>query len=248
MIEEKTLLHRFPQTGFTAPSLPRLNLAKVKDALNNFLHFVEATKDSFATSISSGVSRINLPSPNFSGKKTLRIVLYVAIAFALLLGGYRLYQAFKTSSSDSGKVSVKGASASQEINREFTFPLRDSSGEEVSQLKYMIEKAELRDEIIVKGQRANSVRGRTFLIVNLKISNEFNKPININTRDYIRLSVNGDEAEWLAPDVHNDPVEVQAISTKYTRVGFPINTVDTKLILRVGEIDGEKQLIELSFN
>jgi hypothetical protein len=40
-------------------------------------------------------------------------------------------------------------------------------------------------------------------------------------------------------------VEVQAISTKFTRVGFPINENDSDLKLRVGEIEGEKETIPL---
>jgi hypothetical protein len=57
--------------------------------------------------------------------------------------------------------------------------------------------------------------------------------------------VNGNTSELLAPDIHNDPVEVQAISTKPTRVGFPINDTDKKLTLFIGEINGQKDKVEL---
>jgi hypothetical protein len=105
--------------------------------------------------------------------------------------------------------------------------------------------AELRDEIIVKGKQATAIKGRTFLIVNLKITNDFDKTITINTRDYVRLTVNKN-SEKLAPDIHNDPVEIQADSTKYTRVGFPIDDTDKDLTLTVGEINGPKQTIKLN--
>lgn len=247
-MEEKTLLHKFPTTSVAATSLPKLNLSRLKDFTQGVLNFISNVKNDVVAAISSRTTRLGFPSPNLPAKKILKWALFVLAAIALLFGVYRLIRAVKISSSNSGKVQVKGASASQDINKEFSFPLRDGKGNEVSQFKFLIEKAELRDEIIVKGQRANSVKGRTFLIVNLKITNQFNRPIEIDTRDYIRLSVNGNEEEWLAPDVHNDPVEVQAISTKYTRVGFPINTTDGKLILRVGEINGDKEKIELPFN
>src|SRR3989344_3040507 len=133
------------------------------------------------------------------------------------------------------------------FNKEFLFPLKNDKGEEVAKLKYLIEKAELRDEIVVKGQRAKAIKGRTFLILNLKIANEFNQSIEIKSRDYVRLSVNGNKDEWLAPDIHNAPVEVQAISTKYTRIGFPINDTDHDLVIRVGEINGDKEEIALKF-
>lgn len=147
----------------------------------------------------------------------------------------------------SQKIQVKAAKATQTINKEFQFPLKSDKGEEVSKIKYEIETAELRDEIIVKGQRATSVAGRTFLILNLKIVNEHNQAIEINTRDYVRLIKNNKTSELLAPDIHNDPVEIQAISTKYTRVGFAINDSDRDLAIRIGEIKGEKEDIAIKF-
>lgn len=173
-------------------------------------------------------------------KKLLLVVLAVLIFVGIArVVGSNLFASNR-------KAEVEDAIATQDINKEFSFPLRDAEGNPVSDLKYLVEKAEVRDEIIVKGQRANSVKGRTFLIVTLKISNSYSSPIEINTKDYIRLSVNGNEVDWLAPDIHNDPVEIQAISTKFTRVGFAINETDRNLILRVGEINGEKENISLT--
>jgi hypothetical protein len=246
-MSEKTLLHRFPEAVVNPASFPLINLSKLKEYKDAVVNFISDTGQAASSAVSSRVSRIHFPSPNFQTRKILRIVLYVAIGAALIFGLYQIARLVGTASKDSGKVQVRGASATRELNREFSFPLRNDKGEEVSQFKYLLEKAELRDEIIVKGQRASSVKGRTFLIITLKLTNQYNKPIQINTRDFIRLSLNGNQEEWLAPDVHNDAVEVQAISTKFTRVGFPINTTDTNLTLRVGEIEGDKQLIELSF-
>jgi hypothetical protein len=136
--------------------------------------------------------------------------------------------------------------AKESLNKQFTFSLKDSRGIEVTKFTYVIESAELTDQIIVKGQQATAITGKTFLILNLKLTNNYTSGVQVNTRDYIRLSVNG-ESELLAPDIHNDPVEVQAISTKYTRVGFPINVSDKKLILHIGEIQGEKEEVKLDF-
>lgn len=195
------------------------------------------------TSEISKTKKIKLPR-----KKAFKSILFMVVAVIVVILGARLVKGIKRGNISDKRQQVQGAKATQDINREFSFPLRDNEGEEVSQIKYFIEKAELRDEIIVKGQKATAVKGRTFLIVTLKLTNNFEQAIEIDTKDYMRLSVNGNEGEWLAPDIHNDPVGVQAISTKYTRLGFPINDTDKNLVLRIGEIDGEKQKINLELN
>ena len=181
---------------------------------------------------------------NFPGIKFLKPLLLIVIAVLILFGLSKLISGIGGFGSVN-KIEVSGAKASQEIKRELLFPLRSKEGQNLSDIKFFIEKAELRDEIVVQGKRATSIKGRTFLIITTKITNQYSQAISMNTKDYIRLSVNNNEEEWLAPDINNDPVEIQAISTKYVRVGFPINETDRNLILRVGEINGEKEKIVL---
>ena len=126
----------------------------------------------------------------------------------------------------------------QDINKDFSFTLTTATTK--NPIKYDIESAELVKEIIINGQRAQAVNGRAFLLLNLKITNENNQNLQINTRNFVRLAKAENPDEWSAPDIHNDPVEVQAISTKYTRIGFPVNDTDKQFIIRVGEITGIK--------
>lgn len=174
----------------------------------------------------------------------------VVIAVVGLIGIFAVNNAMQSNASAPSvlsankKVDIEKPVAQQTLNRSFSFPLRDAAGKEVSQLKYEIQNAELRDEIVVKGQRATAVQGRTFLILNLKITNNYDKSIQLNSKDYVRLIV-GSSPEQLAADIHNDPVDVQAISTKYTRLGFPINDDEKSLTIQVGEITGKKELIKL---
>lgn len=188
----------------------------------------------------------NLPSP--SKKLTLYLVIGVAFLVVVWIGARALFGGGSSSvaGTSTQRVKIKAAKASQVIEREFLFPLTNGSGENVSDIRYFIDKAEKMDEIVVKGQRATAIKGRTFMILTLKITNEYTQPIEIDTKDYVRLSVNDNRDEWLAPDIHNDPVLIQASSTKFTRVGFPIYDTDFDLVLRVGEIEGEKEFIELA--
>lgn len=184
----------------------------------------------------------------FTGKKK-KFIIYAIALVVLLFVLFLIRSGRKNSATSLGtsnlSTALNPAIASKDIKREFTFPLRNSKGEEISSLKFNLETAEIRNEILVKGQRAKAVNGREFLIINLKITNQYSSSIQLNSKDYVRLAVNGNEGEWLAPDIHNDPVEVQADSTKYTRIGFPVNSTDKDFILRIGEINGNKETIKL---
>jgi len=234
--------------GLTAKNLKKNLLLFFEDVRERVPQVSAGIVSKLKTGFQDNLQRIknsNFVRRRFGKKAGIGLLALLAILL-IIAGGRKLFSS--GSGSSSSKVEVMGAKASQEINKEFTFPLKNDKGEEISKIKYVIESADLRDEIIVKGQRATAVKGRTFLIIALKITNEHNQAIQINSKDYIRLILNGNEGELLAPDIHNDPVEVQAISTKYTRVGFPINDSDKNLTLFVGEINGEKQKIPLELN
>lgn len=224
-------------------------LLKLRNVSMTLLSSISSTISTRLASLRQRKAERNFEFPERrSGGNFKKYLPYAVLGFfgLLFLAGlsWGTYHIFK-SIALGNKVSILGAKASQELNNEFSFSLYNEEGEEVSKLRFNIEKAELRDEIIVKGQRARSVSGRTFLVFNLKITNDYTLPMTIQSKDYLRLSVN-DNGEWLAPDVHSDPIEVQSQSTKITRVGFAINDSDKNLKVRVGEINGEKQEIALS--
>lgn len=177
------------------------------------------------------------------------IVLGVAILI-VFLGSIFMARGFINQSSsvtgDGDRIAPPVALASQDINTSFEFPIRDANNEEVAQVRYEIEKASLQNSFIYQGKLAKSVQGRTFLVFDLKIKNPFEKGIEINTVDYIRIKRNGGD-EQLAPEIHNDPVQIQANSTKFTRIGIPINESDEDLIIIVGEIEGDKEEVKLNF-
>lgn len=214
--------------------------------LNNLLNTIKEK----LMNIRSSQNTPNLgysPRNNFRGKEKLiltvsAIVLVVLIGTAFYIGLSRQDSVGLSYSDTRPEAAI--AKARQELNKKFNFPITDADGKKAGEVEYTILNAELQDSIIVKGQRAQAVKGRTFLILNLKLINDNSQGIEINTKDYIRLSVNKKD-EWVASEIHNDPVQVQAISTKYTRIGFPINDTDKDLTLKIGEINGDKQNLNL---
>mgnify|MGYP001562215832 CR=1 FL=1 len=198
------------------------------------------TSDAFSnisTNVSSPQVRYNI--------KAYKNVLIPAALIALLLFAFALGKIL-SSNNDSGKrISAPAPVATQMLNKSFEFPLKDDKGKTVSNITYLMESANLQDSFIYQGKLANAVKGRTFLIFNLKITNPYTKTIEVNAKDYVRVKVNG-SSEQLAPEIHNDPVQIQANSTKYTRIGLPINESDKNIIILIGELTGKKQSINLS--
>lgn len=184
---------------------------------------------------------------SFLNKLSARNKVFLALAaIAIVLVTVFVFKQKPGSSSIDARINLQGPRATAQINRSFSFPLKDAKGKEISQIGYDITSTEVRDEILVKGQRATAVQGKTFLILELKITNSYSKAIDINTRDYLRLTVNGKNNEMLAADIHNDPANVQANSTKYVRIGFAINDTDQGFVLHVGEINGPKTDLPLN--
>ncbi len=130
-----------------------------------------------------------------------------------------------------------------DINQDFTFTI--GSGFNKVSLKYTLLSAESAKDIVIRGQTAHSVPGRAFLILSLKLTNSQNKGVLINTRDYVRMSPAG-SSDWLAADIHNDPVEVQAISSQFTRIGFAIDDTVHDFKLQIGDINDKKSVIDFS--
>src|SRR3989344_4101676 len=232
------------RTSFT--NTPIFN--KIKNLkLSSVLLMVSAGAEKIKNKASNITANIFNNFRNPENKNFLLPAIF-AVVVVIILGAFLYFGRSGTGivGSTNEKPAPSIAKKTKVINKEIEFPIRDGKGNEVSKLKYRIESAQLYDSFIVKGQRARAVQGRTFIILNLKLNNQYTQEIQIKTSDYVRLSVNN-KNEFLAPDIHNDPVAVQPISTKYTRIGFAINETDKNLRIRVGEITGKKEEISIKF-
>lgn len=188
----------------------------------------------------------NAPTPSVRNKKKNPIGLIIALVFVALgvIGGQ--YMISKPPVKGVNTIAQQTQKQETPINRSFEFAAYDKNKKlSTKKVIYTLITAEKTNEIIIKGKRATAVNGRAFLIVNLKISNSEDDSRFMNTRNYIRIQPKGSE-DKLAPDIHNDTVEIQPLSTKITRVGVPINQSDTEFTLYVGEVEGAKEEITIS--
>ena len=246
-------------------TLPSVNVEQVikrirnlfSELFSNIYNPMNSAISQTAEGTSSRARRLKFPrmqKNNFHfNKKYLKIVIPVIFGILVIAAIASLVRSLPDAqskpASDATQITAPDALSTINLDKKFTFPLRDDKSAVVGNFTYNIQSASIQKQIIVQGQRATAVTGRDFLILNLKITNNLKKTIQLNTRDYIRIITAGDPSEQLAADIHNDPVEVQAISTKFTRIGIAIDDADARrtIHLKVGEIDGAKQDIDLNF-
>jgi hypothetical protein len=245
----------------TIPTLPFAVLTNalvttstsIKQKLQNiYTLFLESTSENYSRT----KKRFTFPKLSMrnkfgnsrkNSKKILSIIIPLIVIIILVTIAVQTVKQSRQPQSVNAESSNSGILDATEVNKPFSFPLTDEAGKKIGEFSYEVQQAELRNEIILKGQPAYAASGRVFLIVNLELKNDLKQGLQINSRDYVRLSVNGNKNDLLAPEIHNDPVEVQAISTKFTRIGFAINSKDKDFVLIVGEIDGDKQEIPVKF-
>lgn len=174
-----------------------------------------------------------------------KIIVGLIALVVVGLAGRALIRTVASKTPSSPNTNIAAPYKTLELNREFSYTVKNSAGEDTDmKIHFKLEKLELAKEIVAKGQRATAISGRSFLLLTIKLTNNEEVGIEIDTRDYVRLSVDGSE-EKLAADIHNDPVEVQPLSTKTTRIGFPVNDTIKKVTLYIGEIKGEKEAIAI---
>ncbi len=240
-------------------------ISSVSSAFINFGHALKVKKNTFVLLFSS-LNKINFekdygtPSetvlhtknrfrklPSLPRKKLIKLGVYL-VALIALIGITRLIVKGSVKSDSTTKTEIAGPMNTTSIDRTYQFPFYDETGEIISNFQYTLEKAELRDEILIQGRPAQAINGKVFLVVYVKIKNEYKGSLQLNAAEYVRLVVNDNEDELLAPEMNSDPVQIQAISTKTTRIGFPIDAGDAKALkLQIGEIDGEKDVVEINF-
>lgn len=179
-------------------------------------------------------------------KKLYLAIIGVIVAGATLFVATRV-MAKNPSSSNAVNSSANPTPANKlhtNINEGLAISL---PGKGLKKLTYTIESADLTNDIIVNGQRIQSTNGKIFLVLNIKINNDNPQGIQINSRDYVRLAAGTNSNEWWAPEIYNDPIEAQAISTKLGRLGFTVDNKQKEFKLRIGEISGDKRDIIVKF-
>ncbi len=76
------------------------------------------------------------------------------------------------------------------------------------------------------------------------LKEEKTEKLAFGSAERIRLDVDG---KFYAPDYHNGIVVIDPISVKKDLLAFSVEKKTDKFVLQVGELEGEKEKIEINF-
>lgn len=197
--------------------------------------------------IKNGISTTSSKISSFLQARSKAVIVLFFIAGLSAVASYRIISINRANAVNGSQLGATTENAlTVNLDREFSFNVYDQTKELSDPVRYVISSAQLTKQIIIKGQKANAVKGRTFLIINLKLVNDFDKSLFLNTRNYVRVQPSGTD-DRLAPEIHNDTVEVQPLSTKLTRIGLPVDESVREFTIYAGELEGEKEAFTFSF-
>lgn len=135
--------------------------------------------------------------------------------------------------------------ASVEVNAPFQFDIPQNGKLAPQQIKFTILRAERKDEIKVKGEARKATQGHDFLLLRLELDNPSPKRIKFVSSDFIRLL--GAEDKKYSPDFHNGAVVLDPISVRRDLVSFIVDQDAKNFTLLVGELDKDKQQVNIEF-
>lgn len=188
----------------------------------------------------------NLKERLFSLREKKGLLLIIGIVVVILILGVSI---FSGSDKTGSKVSVSSDSSAKvkatvSIGKTFEFKAINAT-KETKPVKFTVTAAERKDEIKVKDEPRSAPAGKDYLLVRIEIENELTERLAISTTDRIRLI--GANGKPFASDYNNGTVVIDPLSVRRDILAFLVDEKTKKFTFSVGELDGEKQRIEINF-
>lgn len=184
--------------------------------------------------------------------KTFKKFFYIIAGILIIIAlGYTVYIKKSPSKAVEPKSIESKSSGKVVLNREFEFsiPAINDQGQFIAkrngQIKFILIEADLKTEIKVKGESRQAKEGQTYLILRIELQNNTPDRLAIISSKYVRLI--GLENKKFSADFHNAMVAVDPLSVRRDIVAFIVNENSKNFTFQVGELEGEKQSIEIAF-
>lgn len=174
----------------------------------------------------------------FKNHRWLIISLASILIFSLALIGYLYYQ-------NSNQSTQPNLTAQIQLNQNYQMVAHDINGAALNKkLNLSFIDAKKVSSILIQGKTAQAINGKTFILLDFNIVNPDKTVYFANTSDLFRL-VSG--STKTAPAVHQGVIDIRPLSTKSSNVGFLVGKDDKNFTIEVGEIDGNKRVIQVNF-
>lgn len=162
-------------------------------------------------------------------------VVFALVLLAVLFGLYTIFIGNRTSSD--GKVLP--------LSHNYEVVAKTKDGKNTNG-RFPIEviSAQKTESVLVQGQRVTARNNKVFMVLNMEISNSYNVPLYTYPVDSFRL-IDADGKKF-APTAHQGNVEVRPQSTKTSNVGFVVPEDATRFKVEIGELSGEKTILEFT--
>jgi hypothetical protein len=133
-----------------------------------------------------------------------------------------------------------------DIGKAYQVTARTKSGKLTDgEFKITITNAHYSDSLLVQGKTARPVKGKRFLVVEMEIENPYKVPLYAFPVDIFRF-IREDETKF-APSVHQGAVEIRPQATKKSNVAFVIEPGDKEFKIEVGDLNKDKEVLEIRF-
>lgn len=181
-------------------------------------------------------------------KKNLKLIAGIVV-IAIILGVVFSFGRQKGNTASTNSVSVASLrtdepTAVAEINQNFDFELLNANSQK-KMVKFTVTTVERKEEIKLKDQTRKPTKDKDYLLVRIEIQNDHIDRLAIASGDRVRLQ--DDSGKLFAPDYHNGAVIIEPLSVKKDLLAFVVDKQDKSFVLQVGDLEQEKQKIEINF-
>lgn len=185
--------------------------------------------------------------------KAFKKLFYISVIFLIIaVFGYKLLinKKLTTSKKVDPKIIATEDEKKVSIGKEFEFkiPVINDQGQILAkeeEIKFIITEAALKEEIKLKGEAKKANQGQKYLILRIELQNDSSDRLAIISSKYIRLI--GQENKKFSPDFHNAMVAIDPLSVRRDIVAYIVNNDSKNFTFQVGELEGEKQSLEIVF-
>ena len=185
--------------------------------------------------------------PDKINSKGLPKLLIPAVVI-LIFAGIFIFAQQKPSSSTTRSITTSNSNsllASAEINKTKEFQAQVSRKTTKEKIGFTIKRAELKNEIRVKDETRRAASDKAYLLLRLELQNDTTKRLVFISTDYIRML--GPDDRKYAPDFHNGAILIEPLSVRNDLVAFVVDRNQKQASFLVGELDGEKEQIDIKF-